>query len=168
MPYLEYKPELWSKIFVAERDNLHFLLPQFRFNVEHIGATSVANCRSFRNVDILVSVHNFVDISTVAMLLLSKEYREIKEMSTIDCVVLVKKQKVYGCGITVRVVEYASMIYRRIMAFKQILRSSFDRAIKYNQFRETLFERYHTDINKYNEAKYDYINSLIDERYKFE
>ena len=159
MEYLQYTPVKWDKAFASERDNLLFCIPNIKINVEHIGATSVPNCRSFRNVDILVSVHNFVDISTVAMLLLSKEYREIKE---------IKKQKVYGCGITVRVVEYASMIYRRIMAFKQILRSSFDRAIKYNQFRETLFERYHTDINKYNEAKYDYINSLIDERYKFE
>ena len=168
MEYLQYTPVKWDKAFASERDNLLFCIPNIKINVEHIGATSVPNCRSFRNVDILVSVHNFVDISIVAMLLLSKEYREIKEMSTIDCVVLVKKQKVYGCGITVRVVEYASMIYRRIMAFKQILRSSFDRAIKYNQFRETLFERHHTDVTKYNEAKYDYINSLIDERYKFE
>lgn len=93
MPYLEYKPELWSKIFVAERDNLHFLLPQFRFNVEHIGATAVANCRSFRNVDILLSVHDFKDISTVSMLLASKEYKVIEEYSTVECIVLVKRYK---------------------------------------------------------------------------
>ena len=168
MEYLQYTPSKWEKAFASERDNLLFCIPNIKISVEHIGATSVPNCRSFRNVDILVSVHNFVDISTAAMMLLSKEYREIKELSTIDCVVLVKKSKVYGCGITVRIVEYASMIYRRIVAFKQILRSSFDRTIRYNQFRETLFEQTHHDIKKYNETKYDYINGLVDERYKFE
>lgn len=168
MEYLQYTPVKWDKAFASERDNILFCIPDIKINVEHIGATSVPNCRSFRNVDILVSVHNFVDISTAAMLLLSKDYREIKEMSTIDCVVLVKKQKVYGCGITVRIVEYASMLYRRIMAFKAILKSSFDRTILYNQFRETLFAKNHKDIKKYNEVKYSYINGLVDERYKFE
>lgn len=168
MDYLQYTPTKWDKAFASERDNILFYIPNIKINVEHIGATSIPNCRSFRNVDILVSVHNFVDISTVSMLLQSKDYKELKELSSIDCVVLVKKQKVYGCGITVRVVEYASMLYRKIMAFKAILRSSFDRTILYNQFRETLFAKNHKDIKKYNEVKYAYINGLVDERYKFE
>ena len=165
---LQYHPSDWDKVFISERDNLLFLLPQFKFNVEHIGATSIPNCRSFRNVDILVSLNRFEDLLTVGMLLNSKDYKEIKELSTSDCVVLSKRTKVNGYGVTVRVVEYASMTYNRFIAFKTLLRESFDRTQKYNLFRETLFEETDRDITKYNKIKYDYINSIIDENFKFE
>ncbi len=169
MEYLEYHPVDWDKAFISERDNLLFLLPQFKVNVEHIGATSVNNCRSFRNVDILVSTHNFTDIHTIAMMLCSKEYKELKELSTIDCVVLVKKYKVNKrYGVTVRVVQYASNIYNRIVSFKLLLKDSYDRVQKYNLFREQLFKQVNSNIAEYNKVKYDYINSLLDDNYKFE
>ena len=166
--YLEFRPEEWDKAFISERNNLLFLLPQFKINVEHIGATSVNGCRSFRNVDILVSTHNFIDIHTIGMLLESKEYREIKEQSTVDCVVLVKKKKVNKMGVTVRVVEYASKTYSRIMAFKVLLQENYSRVVNYNNFREGLITKVNFDIAKYNEIKYDYINQQVDENFKFE
>ena len=168
MEVLQYHPSEWDKAFLSEKDNLLFLLPQFKFNVEHIGATSIPNCRSFRNVDILLSLNRFEDILTVAMLLNSKDYKEIKELSSVDCVVLTKRTKVNGCGITLRVVEYASLTYNRFIAFKTLLRESFDKTQKYNLFRETLFKESDRNISKYNQVKYDYINSVIDENYKFE
>jgi len=168
MEIFEYKPTQWDKAFASEKDSLLFNLPQFRINVEHIGATSINNCRSFRNVDILVSTKNFVDISTIAMMLESKDYRRINELSAIDCIVLVKRNRVFGCGITVRVVQYASLLYQRYMAFRTLLTLSYDRVQKYNEFRRDLFERVGHDITKYNQAKQNYINGLVDERYKFE
>ena len=167
MDLLDYKPTEWGKAFSKEKDNLLFLLPQYRFNVEHIGATAVNSCRSFRNVDILISVHNFSDIYTLAMILNSSEYKEIRELSSLDCVVLVKRTKVEGVGITLRIVEYASDIYNRFCAFMILLRESYDRVQKYNNFRETLIQQYPNDIKKYNEAKIDYINSIIDSKFKF-
>lgn len=74
---LSYKHEDWEKAFLMERDNLIFLLPQYKMNIEHIGATAIKNCRSFRNVDILIAVSNFADVYTIAMLLASKEYKEL-------------------------------------------------------------------------------------------
>ena len=169
MEYLEYHPTDWDKVFASERDNLLFLLPQYKINVEHIGATSINNCRSFRNVDILVSTHDFKDVHTIAMLLCSKEYKELKELSTVDCVVLVKKYKVNTkYGVTVRVVQYASDIYNRIISFRLLLKDSYDRVQKYNIFRENLFKQVGCDITKYNQVKYDFINQQIDEFYKFE
>ena len=164
---LEYRPKEWQKAFISERDNLLFLLPQFKFNVEHIGATSVLNGRSFRNVDILISVHNFADIYTIAMILASKDYKELPELGDLNCRVLVKKTKVNSCGITLRVVEHASNTYNRIVSFKYYL-SDYDHIQKYNLFRESLFKSVKRNISEYNKVKYDYINSLIDENYKFE
>ena len=166
--YLSFKPAQWDKAFVSERNNLFFLLPQFKINVDHIGATSVTNCRSFRNVDILVSTHEFVDVHTIAMMLESKEYRPLDDKQDINCITLVKKKKVNGCGVTVRVVQYASPIYNRFLAFKVLLQENFDRVAKYNSFRETLISNVKFNIEEYNKAKYDYINALIDEHFKFE
>lgn len=168
MEVLEYHPTTWEKVFATEVNNLRFNLPKFRFNIEHIGATSVNNCRTFRNVDILLSVHDFKDIYTISMILQSKEYREVKEMSTVDCVVLSRKAKLYGCGVTLRIVQHASPTYNRFICFQIYLKESFTRVMKYNEFRETLFEQVKYNINEYNKVKYDYINSLIDENFKFE
>lgn len=166
--YLEYHPEEWTKIFKSEVNNIHFLLPKFTLNIEHIGATSVNNCRSFRNVDILVSTHDLADLYTVVMLLTNKEYKELKELSNKDCVVLVKKYKYKKIGVTVRVVEYGSETYNRIIAFKTLLQESYEKVIKYNNFRERLFVESGGDIQRYNEVKYGYINSMIDDNYRFE
>lgn len=167
MQILRYRPKEWVKAFKSERSNLLFLLPQFKMNIEHIGATAVPNCRSFRNVDILISVHDFADISTIAMLLQTKEY-VLVDQSDINCVVLAKKRKVLGERITVRVVQYASDTFNRFHAFDIYLRESIENVYHYNIFRENLFRETAYDIKRYNETKYDYINSHIDEMFKFE
>ncbi len=165
---LAYKQTEWTKAFLSEKDNLNFLLPQFKTNIEHIGATSINNCRSFRNVDILISVNKFADIYTIAMLLNSKEYKELPELSNVNCRVLIKRHKVNGFGVTVRVVEHASETYNRFITFKLLLKDDFDKVQAYNYFRENLFEKVNHDIAEYNRIKYDYINSYLDEQCKFE
>ena len=165
---LSYKHEDWEKAFASEKENLIFLLPQYKMNVEHIGATSINNCRSFRNVDILIAVNNFADIYTIAMLLASKEYKELPELGDMNCRVLVKKHKVNGCGVTVRVVEHASETYKRFVMFKVLLNEDFEKVQGYNYFRENLLKKVNFDIAEYNRVKYDYINSFLDEACKFE
>ena len=166
--FLQYTPAKWEKAFASERDNLLFALSNYRVTIEHIGATSVNSCRSFRNVDILLSVHDFGRISTITMILQTKEYKLLKELSTPDCSVLVKKSKVYGCGITLRIVQFASMTYRRYTCFRIYLKNSYDCVQKYNMFREAAFKTAKYDIKEYNRLKYNYINSILDERFKFE
>ena len=167
MQILRYRPKEWVKAFKSECSNLQFLLPQFKINVEHIGATAVPNCRSFRNVDILLSTHEFKDIHTIAMMLETKEY-VIVDQSDINCVVLAKKRKVLGERITVRVVQYASNTFNRFHAFDIYLRESIENVYHYNIFRENLFREVAYDIPRYNQAKYDYINNHIDEHFTFE
>ena len=165
---LSFKSADWEKAFSIEKDNLLFLLPQYKMNIEHIGATSINNCRSFRNVDILISVNNFADIYTIAMLLASKEYKELPELGNINCRLLVKRHKVNGCGVTVRVVEYASETYRRFIMFRTLLNEDYNKVQGYNYFRENLIKKVEFDIAEYNRIKYDYINSFLDENCKFE
>lgn len=166
--YLEYRPTEWDNIFKKEFNNIHFLLPDMKVYVEHIGATSVNGCRSFRNVDVLVSTQNFADIYTAKMLLCIDEYKEIPELGNENCVVLVRKKKYGQIGVTVRVVEYGSETYLRFKAFKAILQEDYERTLKYNHYRELFFRQVDKDIKKYNEGKYLYINNLIDENWKFE
>lgn len=166
MELLRFRPKSWHQAFLSEKNTLYFYLPQFKMNVEHIGATSVPNCRTFRNVDILISVPQLEDISTVAMLLATKGYKVVDD-SNYECIVLVKKATVYGERITVRVTEYASLIYRRHILFKTYLENSYDNVQKYNIFRDHLFREVRGDMKRYNEAKIEYINNHIDEMFKF-
>lgn len=168
MDYLEYHPSEWVKIFKSEYSNIHFLVPDLKYNVEHIGATSINSCRSFRNVDILISTSSLADIYTIAMLLGVSEYKELKELSTEDCVVMIKKKKYKKIGVTIRIMEYGSTKYVRFKAFKQLLQSDYNFVIKYNYFREELFKTVNFDITKYNEGKINYIESQLNEHFKFE
>ena len=165
---LSYDIEKWKTAFNQEKTNILFLLPNYKVNVEHIGATSVNNCRSFRNVDILVSTSNFADIYTIAMILGTKDYKELNELSDLNCRVLARRNKINGCGVTIRVVEYASLTYNRFISFKLYLNDSYEHVQKYNYFREALFEKTNHNISEYNKIKYDYINAVLDENYKFE
>lgn len=165
---LNYNPRAWEKAFKEEKNNLLYFLANKKVTIEHIGATSIANCRSNHNVDILISVPKMPDIYTIEALLLSKGYREIKEFSTKDCLVLVKKSKVLDQSITIRIAEYASMIFNRIHAFKIVLKDEYDRVQRYNAFREELLDQCGKNWRKYHRIKVDYINSMIDEYFRFE
>lgn len=166
--YLDYLPTEWDRIFKKEYNNIHFLLPDMKIYVEHIGATSINGCRSFRNVDVLVSTQNFADIFTAKMLLCIDEYKELPELNKEDMVVLIRKKKYGSIGVTVRIVEYGSETYLRFIAFKNILHDDYERVLKYNHYRELFFKQVDKDIKKYNEDKYLYINNLIDENWKLE
>ncbi len=168
MSNLLYLPEDWDNIFKAERDNLRFVLPEFKFNIEHIGATSINNCRSFRNVDILISLSHFNDIYTAAMLLNSRGYKMLNAQCRSDCALLIKRSKYKKIGVTIRIVEYGGDFYNRCKAFQVVLRESYDRTQMYNNFREKLFAKYPKNIKRYNEVKYDYINSQLDYYFKFQ
>ena len=164
---LRFDPRGWSETYEEEKNNLLYFLSGFQVGVKHIGATSYAGGMSNRNVDILIATQTMQDISSIQVRLQSKGYKLVD--STLPGLsTLVGPKKVNGYGITVRVMEYASMIYNRFNAFETLMKENQDRVTRYNEYREEISLRCGPDFQKYQELKLNYINGLIDEKFKFE
>ena len=168
MKLLSYEPSKWTASYKKEKNDLLYLLSNFNIGISHIGATSVPAGRSDRNIDVLIVAESIADVSSVTVKLQANGYKYINYMSTHECSLLVKQKRVEGCGVTVRVVAYASDTYNRINAFMTYLRESNSRIQSYNNFREALSEKYKNDWKSYYRHKKDYINEIIEENFKFE
>ena len=168
MNSLRFEPSKWEACYTKEKNNLLYLLSNFNIGISHIGATAVAGSRSNRNVDILVVASSIADVSAITLKLRLNGYKFIEYMSNHECSVMVKEHKVNEFGITLRVVAYASNMYNRINAFQTYLHESIMRVRHYNDFREQLLKKYGNDWKSYYRHKKEYINSIIDENFKFE
>ena len=165
---LKFDPNGWKKSFEEEKINLLFALKDFSVSIKHIGATAYTNGRSDRNVDILLLTKDLKDIYTIQMRLCAKGYKSIEEYSQQDLQVLVKKTKVGGYGVTIRIMEYGSPIHTRYYGFMMLMKDDSGLIHRYNAYRYELQQKCGKDWKKYHELKQDYIEMTIDERCRFE
>ena len=168
MAMLRFDPKGWDAAYLAERNNLLYLLNGFNFKIEQIGATSINSGRSNRNVDIMIVANSVADISSITMKLQTQKYKYLSYLSDHEISTLVKQTRVNKYGITLRVVLNASKMHLRINAFQIYLKEDYRNAQKYNNFRAELWRKYRKDWKSYYRCKRDYINATIDENFKFE
>ena len=165
---LRFDPTGWGKTFAEEKNNLLYFLNNLKAAITHIGATAYKNGRSNRNVDILITVETLADLSAVTVRLQSKGYKLVNYENNQDYSLLVAPKKVLGYGVTIRVMLYASEIYNRYHAFATLLKEHEQLARQYNEFRDECNKKCGKNWQQYRTLKVDYINSLIDEYFKFE
>ena len=163
-----YEPEKWEEVYKQEKINLQFILGDLKVLVEHIGATSMPACHTSKNLDILISVNDLIDLPTIQNLLVNREYRVVPQYSEDDCVVLVKKTKVLGMGITLRIMQYASQKYNEYKAFRTYLLEDRDRIRAYNRFRQELLRKCGKDFETYRLTKKSYMDGIVKENFRFE
>ena len=168
MSSLRFDPKGWDATYIAEKNNLLYLLSGFNFKVEQIGATSINSGRSNRNVDIMVVAESIPDVYSIVSKLQTSKYKSLDYLSDSEIVTLVKQTKVNGYGITLRVVANASRWHLRINAFQIYLNENYQNIKRYNDFRAELSRKYRHDWKSYYRCKRDFINAAIDERFKFE
>ena len=168
MAMLRFDPKGWDATYLAERNNLLYLLNGFDIKIEQIGATSFNSGRSNRNVDIMIIADSIADVSSITMKLQTQKYKYLSYLSDHEISTLVKQTRVNGYGITLRVVLNASRMHLRINAFQIYLKEDYHRVQKYNDFRAELYNMYRKDWKSYYRRKRDYINAVIDENFKFE
>lgn len=165
---LRFDPTGWSETFQEEKNNLQYYLKNFKIAITHIGATAYKDGRSNRNVDILITVEDLPTLSAVSVRLQSKGYKFINYEDGHDINTLVSPTKVLGYGVTIKLVLYASEIYKRFNAFATLLKEHEHLVRQYNEFRDTLSLKCGRDWQKYRELKLDFINLLLEEHFKFE
>lgn len=165
---LRYDPEGWKESFLEEKNNLQYYLKNFKVAITHFGATAYKNGRSNRNVDIMITVENMVELTSVVVRLQSKGYKLINYEEGNDCSTLVGPKKVLGYGITIKVLVYASEIYNRYNAFITLVREHEQIIRLYNDYRDNIRRKCGLNWKEYRRLKIDYINLLLEEHFKFE
>ena len=168
LPRLKFDPSGWNDSFEDEKKTLLYYLKDFQITIKHIGATAYTGGRSDRNVDILILTKDIKDIFTIQTRLTSKEYKSVAIYNQSDLVVLVKKVKVLGYGITIRIMEYGSDIYSRYYAFMTLMKDDSGLIHRYNSYRYELKLKCGRNWKEYFKLKQDYIEMTINERCKFE
>ncbi len=110
----------WNLMFEKEKEHLLNLLKDQKVEtIEHIGATSVNQCSTFGTIDIMISLQSYLDLVTIKNILIRKGYEYVKHFSDdLNCVYLVGRNKNKQIVSTVRIVEYASIIYQQLLLFK--------------------------------------------------
>lgn len=165
---LKFDPTGWGSSYQEEKNNLQYYLKGFKVAINHIGATAYKNSRSNRNVDILVTVNSLADLNAIVVRLQSKGYKLINYEEGHECSTLVVPKKVLGYGITIKVMLYASEIYKRYSAFITLLKEHEHLVKQYNEYRDELTCKCGSDWKSYRKLKNNYINLLIEEHFKFE
>lgn len=168
MKALRYDPQGWEDTYITERNNLLYLLSNFDFTIEQIGAGSVTNGRTNRNVDILIAADSIPEVSSIASKLETYGYKPLHYLSHHEISTLVKRTRVKGYGVTIRVVNKASIIHNRIKAFMLYLNENYGHIEKYNEFRLNLYLKYQKNWKLYYKHKMDYISMVLKENFKFE
>ena len=155
----------WKIYFERERDYLIAALGSIKYeNIEHIGATSVVLCKTAGTIDLLLSIKNKIDFITVKNVIIRKGYQVIENLSNYDKEVFFVRRNKYGKIVaTIRLVEYCSDEYNRIVSFKYYLRQSEQHVKRYNDFRETLIKKCGRNYKKYQSVKADFIESVLNE-----
>lgn len=168
MKALRYDPKGWQETYITARNDLYFHLSAFSVDISHFGATSVASCRSDRNVDVLVIADSIVDVSSITLKLQTSGYKFIPFMSNAELSMFVSKKRIGKYAVSLRVVLRGSHTHERLNAFMMYLKDNYNNVIKYNDFRAVLSEQCGSDWKTYYRRKRDYIDSILDMNFTFD
>ena len=159
----------WKDFFNREKKMLlNVLKGQQVIEVEHIGATSVLLCETAGTIDLLCTIQNKYDLTTIKNLLVINGYQYIPSFSDLECFFFIRRNKKKQIVATIRVVEQASLIHKQMILFKYYLREKRSHVKSYNSFREALLKNCEGDPKKYREVKGNYIASILNDFCKVE
>lgn len=155
----------WKEFYAYEKALLlHVLKGQKIVNIEHVGATSVVMCGTCGTIDVLCGIQTSLDFITIKNILVRQGYTFIENQSDyLSHLLFVRRNPNKQIVATIRLVEYGSDVYNRIMAFKYYLKERDSNVRKYNEFRSALLEKYNGDMSQYQIVKSDYIESILND-----
>ena len=159
----------WRLLYNREKHMVSAALKGHKISsIEHIGATSVVLCNTSGTIDVLVSIPSILDLFTIKNALSKVSgYECVEHKSNNHLLFFVRRNERKQIVATIRIVEYASAEYNKILSFKYYLKQKNSNVIRYNQFRQALAEHYQNDYRGYQKAKESYIQSILEEYCKY-
>lgn len=154
LPYCEE----WLQMFQEESEKLKDLFENKILNVYHIGSTSIPNIKAKPVIDIMVEVSNISEVDKFNNKMEQLGYEVMGEYG-------IPKRRFFSKGGDnrthhVHFYEKGNEEIVRHLAFRDYMIAHPEEAKKYSELKQTLAEKFPTNIAKYIEGKNDYIKEI--------
>jgi GrpB-like predicted nucleotidyltransferase (UPF0157 family) len=153
---LERYSPAWAADFATEKIGLEEVFGEMAVAIEHVGSTAVPGLAAKPIVDIEVGIKNFGDWHSFIKPLEAIGYMFMPERVKPDEVFLPKgseEKRTHYLHIT----EFASDEWRKVIAFRDILRSDAELRQQYEDLKVGLARKYRDDRAAYSAAKVQFI-----------
>jgi GrpB-like predicted nucleotidyltransferase (UPF0157 family) len=152
-----YDPR-WPALYAEERERVEAVLGDLAERIEHIGSTSVPGLSAKPLIDILVTVAHLGPVNLYIERLGSLGYTYFPVLGS-------TARYSFGKGIPhthhIHIVEHGGQEHIRLLTFRDYLRTHPDTARQYETLKRQLANRFHSDRQAYNQAKTDFIRSIV-------
>jgi GrpB-like predicted nucleotidyltransferase (UPF0157 family) len=160
---VEYCPE-WQKMFEDERRSLQTALGEVSAQIEHIGSTAVVGLAAKPIIDILIGLEDFSIADNVVPQIEALAYEYIQKYEAVMPFrrFFIKEQEGRRTH-QIHMVGIDSEFWARLILFRDYLRQNFSVAAEYASLKKELAEREWDDVNKYADAKTEFIREIENE-----
>jgi GrpB-like predicted nucleotidyltransferase (UPF0157 family) len=155
-----YRPE-WREMFEAEKRVLQTALGEGAAQIEHIGSTAVAGLAAKPIIDIMIGLEDFSSVDQVVPKIEALAYEYIQKHEAVMPFrrFFIKKQAGRRTH-QIHMVAIGSEFWARLILFRDYLRQHPRVAAQYAALKHELAAREWTDVNKYADAKTEFIRAI--------
>jgi GrpB-like predicted nucleotidyltransferase (UPF0157 family) len=155
---VDYQPD-WPAQFRILCDSVWPLVADLAIAIEHVGSTSVTGMAAKPVIDLDIVTRSRDEIPAVAMRLAQLGYRYLGNLGVEDREAFraAKNEPAHN----LYVCPSNSIALRNHIAFRNHLRAHAEDAAAYAALKRQLAERFSRDINRYAEAKTDFVLSIL-------
>ena len=157
----EYNPE-WPTLFQKEKSQLEKVLSDIKFEIEHIGSTSIEGLGAKPVIDIMIGVYDFSIINNQIEKITNLGYQYInayEDVMPYRRFFIKEKEKVRTHHI--HMVEINTEFWLRHLAFRDYLINHPIEKLEYYNLKKELSRREWKDGNEYAAAKTDFIQMIM-------
>jgi GrpB-like predicted nucleotidyltransferase (UPF0157 family) len=152
----------WAAQFVAERNRLLDLLPGRFGAIEHIGSTAVPRLAAKPIIDILAGVRTISEADSLLEPLCAHGYETSAEFNaTLPDRRWLMRHAFGRRTHHLHLVVFGSVQWVRRLQFRDVLRTDFAIAARYEHLKQELAEQYRHDREAYTHAKATFINEVL-------
>ena len=160
---LDYNPE-WKNEYFKEEAVLRSILMGYDVDIQHVGSTSIANCKAKPIIDIAIGVSN-LEYGKKLIPILQKAGYYYDGHVDFGVRYFLKKCK---SGIETHFIHIESKnsrIWQNHILFRNYMNLNSNEVIKYSNLKEILAQKFFDNRKSYTKAKEIYIRKIIDQAF---
>ena len=161
----EYNPE-WKNEYLKEKNTLKNVLKNYNIDIQHVGSTSIINCKAKPIIDIAIGVPNLEYGKKLVPILQNIGYH-YDGRHDFGVRYFLKKCENNTETYFIHIEDKNSRIWQNHILFRNYMNLNPEEVRKYSDLKETLAKKFYNDRKSYTKAKEGYIEKIIDNAFKY-
>ena len=150
----------WSYEYQKEKTLLLTLIGKYVIDIQHIGSTSINNCKAKPIIDIAIGIRELSKVDKIINILTYNGY-EYHGNAGIEGRHFFTKGVKENRTHYIHVEEKDGILWKNHIMFRDYLNKYNENVIKYNELKKCLAQKYPKDREKYALNKNEYIENII-------